>query len=37
LKSGPRKGLEIIINESRDMADAWVISTAGLVKSRKTM
>ena len=34
LKSGPRKGQTIIINESRDMADAWVIASAGFVKSQ---
>lgn len=34
LKSGPRKGTKIIIPESRDMADAWVVANAGLVKSK---
>tara|TARA_E500000331_G_C17068493_1_gene631502 strand:+ start:60 stop:611 length:552 start_codon:yes stop_codon:yes gene_type:complete len=34
LQSGPRKGKTIIVPESRDMADAWVIATAGLVKSK---
>ena len=32
LQSGPRKGLEITIPQSRDMADAWVIAQAGFVK-----
>jgi Holliday junction resolvasome RuvABC endonuclease subunit len=32
LQSGPRKGQKIIINEARDMADAWVVAKAGLVK-----
>lgn len=29
LKSGPRKGTKIIINEARDMSDAWVVASAG--------
>tara|TARA_R110002096_G_scaffold112273_3_gene244743 strand:- start:2358 stop:2915 length:558 start_codon:yes stop_codon:yes gene_type:complete len=37
LQSGPRKGLEIIIPQSRDMADAWVIATAGFVKFKTSM
>ena len=32
LKSGPRKGTQIVVPESRDMADAWVIAKAGFVK-----
>ena len=32
LQSGPRKGTKIIINESRDMADSWVVAKAGFVK-----
>jgi hypothetical protein len=32
LQSGPRKNKEIIIPESRDMADAWVVANAGFVK-----
>ena len=31
LKSGPRKGTEIIINEARDMSDAWVVASAGQI------
>ena len=31
LKSGPRKGTEIIIAEARDMSDAWVIASAGQI------
>ena len=34
LQSGPRRGKTIIVPESRDMADAWVIANAGLVKSK---
>lgn len=30
LKSGPRKGLEVFIDEAMDMADSWVIGTAAL-------
>tara|TARA_Y100001973_G_C5170590_1_gene318786 strand:- start:559 stop:1122 length:564 start_codon:yes stop_codon:yes gene_type:complete len=33
LQSGPRKGKTIIIPESRDMADAWVVTKAGFVKN----
>ena len=32
LQSGPRKGQKIILTEARDMADAWVVASAGLVK-----
>ena len=32
LQSGPRKGQLIILEEARDMADAWVVSKAGFVK-----
>lgn len=32
LSSGPRKGLEVIIDESYDMADAYVIAKSGFVK-----
>jgi hypothetical protein len=32
LQSGPRKGQLIILDEARDMADAWVVSKAGFVK-----
>ena len=32
LQSGPRKNQTIIIPESRDMADAWVVANAGFVK-----
>ena len=34
LQSGPRRNQEIIIPESRDMADAWVVANAGFVKSQ---
>ena len=30
LQSGPRKGLEVYINEASDITDAWVIAYAGL-------
>lgn len=33
LKSGPRKGLELLDPKSYDMADAYVIAKAGLVSS----
>lgn len=33
LQSGPRKGQKIIMPESRDMADAWVVARAGFIKS----
>tara|TARA_B100001250_G_C19791398_1_gene786674 strand:+ start:1449 stop:1991 length:543 start_codon:yes stop_codon:yes gene_type:complete len=33
LQSGPRKGTEVILDESYDMCDAWVISKAGLLYS----
>ena len=29
LQSGPRKGLEVFINEASDMTDAWVVAYAG--------
>ena len=32
LKSGPRKGMEIISSSSYDMADSYVIAVAGLVQ-----
>ena len=32
LQSGPRKNQTIIIPESLDMADAWVVANAGFVK-----
>ena len=32
LQSGPRKGKLIILDEARDMADAWVVAKAGFVK-----
>tara|TARA_Y100000816_G_scaffold266849_1_gene227745 strand:+ start:308 stop:856 length:549 start_codon:yes stop_codon:yes gene_type:complete len=35
LKSGPRKGCEIVINEARDMSDAWVIASAGQILIQK--
>ena len=31
LKSGPRKGLEVLLPYSYDMADAYVISSAGII------
>jgi len=31
LQSGPRKGQEIIIEEAKDMADAWVVAKAGFI------
>ena len=34
LQSGPRKGQEIIIEEAKDMADAWVVAKAGYVSSQ---
>lgn len=33
LRNGPRKGIEIMLPETRDMADAWVVSFAGYVQS----
>ena len=33
LRNGPRKGIEILLPETRDMADAWVVSFAGYVQS----
>ncbi len=33
LQSGPRKGQLIILDEARDMADAWVVAKAGFVKA----
>jgi len=32
LQSGPRKNQQIIVPESRDMSDAWVVANAGFVK-----
>jgi len=32
LTSGPRKGMEVVIDESLDMADAYVIAKSGFVK-----
>ena len=32
LQSGPRRGTQIIVPESRDMADAWVVAKAGFIK-----
>ena len=32
-RNGPRKGIEIMLPETRDMADAWVVSFAGYVQS----
>jgi hypothetical protein len=29
LQGGPNKGQEIVIEEAKDMADAWVIAKAG--------
>tara|TARA_B100000212_G_C27360041_1_gene527783 strand:+ start:1100 stop:1657 length:558 start_codon:yes stop_codon:yes gene_type:complete len=34
LQSGPRKGQKIILNEARDMADAWVVAKAGQIKEK---
>jgi len=34
LKSGPRKGMEIISTTSYDMADSYVIAVAGLVQTK---
>ena len=34
LQSGPRKGQEIIIEEAKDMADAWVVAKAGYISSQ---
>ena len=31
LQSGPRKGKEVILDEAKDMADAWVVAKAGYV------
>ena len=33
LRNGPRRGVEIQLPETRDMADAWVVSFAGYVQS----
>ena len=33
LQSGPRKGMEIVLDESYDMCDAWVIAKAGYFSS----
>ena len=34
LQSGPRKGQEVILDEAKDMADAWVVAKAGYVSSQ---
>ena len=33
LQSGPRKGQEVILDEAKDMADAWVVAKAGYVSN----
>ena len=33
LQSGPRKGQEVILDEAKDIADAWVVAKAGYVSS----
>ena len=33
LQSGPRKGQEVILEEAKDMADAWVVAKAGYISS----
>lgn len=35
LRNGPRRGKEIMLPETRDMADAWVVGFAGYVQSTK--
>ena len=34
LQSGPRKGQEVILDEAKDMADAWVVAKAGYISSQ---
>lgn len=35
LKGGPNKGKEVILEEARDMADAWVIAKAGYISLKR--
>ena len=34
LQSGPRKGTEVILEEAKDMADAWVVAKAGFISQQ---
>ena len=34
LQSGPRKGQEVVLEEAKDMADAWVVAKAGYISSQ---